>query len=75
MFQIFFTDKQEINDYRDFCGHVDRMKFRDFALRLFDKGVYMNPSATLHALSSIVHTDDDMTFTAKAIAEVLDEME
>ena len=74
MFQIFFTDREEIANYRDFCAHVDRLKFRDFALRLFDKGVYMNPSATLHSLSSIVHTEDDIAFTAKAIAEVLDEM-
>ena len=65
----------EINDYRDFCGHVDRLKFRDFALRLFDKGIYMNPSATLHSLSSVVHTEEDIAVTAKAIAEVLDEMD
>jgi hypothetical protein len=52
MFQIFFTDRPEITDYRDFCTHVDRLKFRDFALRLMDKGIYMNPSATLHSLSS-----------------------
>ncbi|MBT4888654.1 MAG: aspartate aminotransferase family protein [Rhodospirillales bacterium] len=74
MFQIFFTDKDEITDYRDFCGHVNRIKFRDFALKLFDKGIYMNPGATLHSLSSIVHTDEEIAITAKAIAEVLDEM-
>ncbi|MGO1118549.1 aspartate aminotransferase family protein [Rhodovibrionaceae bacterium A322] len=74
MFQIFFTDLDEVTDYRDFCGHVDRIKFRDFALRLFDKGIYMNPSATLHSLSSIVHTEEEIAITARAIAEVLDEM-
>ncbi len=74
MFQIFFTDRTEIANYREFCGHVDRLKFRNFVLRLFDKGVYMNPSATLHSLSSIVHTEADIAFTAKAIAEVLEEM-
>ena len=74
MFQIFFTEKDSIDDYRDFCTHVDRTKFRDFALRLMDKGIYMNPSATLHSLSSIVHTEDDIATTAKAVAEVLDEM-
>lgn len=75
MFQIFFTEKEAITDYRDFCGHVDRLKFRDFALRLFDKGIYMNPSATLHSLSSIVHTEADIAVTAKAIAETLQEMD
>ncbi|MES2969176.1 MAG: aspartate aminotransferase family protein [Pseudomonadota bacterium] len=74
MFQIFFTDQPEITDYRDFCSHVDRAKFRDFALRLMDKGIYMNPSATLHSLSSIVHTEADIATTAKAMAEVLEEM-
>lgn len=74
MFQIFFTDREEITDYRDFCTHVDRPKFRDFAIRLMDKGIYMNPSATLHSLSSIVHTEIDIAATAKAIAETLDEM-
>ena len=74
MFQIFFTDVEEIADYRDFCRHVDRVKFRDFAVRLMDKGIYMNPSATLHSLSSIVHTEDDIARTSQAIAEVLEEM-
>ncbi|MFN0192012.1 MAG: aspartate aminotransferase family protein [Aestuariivirga sp.] len=74
MFQIFFTDKEEINDYRDFSTHVNRVKFRDFTLKLMDKGVYMSPSATLHSLSSIVHTDEDIDFTARAIGEALDEL-
>jgi glutamate-1-semialdehyde 2,1-aminomutase len=74
MFQIFFTDQPEITDYRDFCTHVDRARFRDFALRLMDKGIYMNPSATLHSLSSVVHTEADIATTATAMAEVLEEM-
>ena len=74
MFQIFFTDQPAITNYRDFCAHVDRIKFRDFALRLMDKGVYMNPSATLHSLSSLAHTEADIAVTAAAIASVLDEM-
>lgn len=74
MFQIFFTDRPEISDYRDFCTHVDRARFRDFALRLMEKGIYMNPSATLHSLSSIVHTEADIAATARAMAEVLEEM-
>ena len=74
MFQIFFTEAGEIADYRDFCSKVDRVKFRDFALRLMDKGIYMNPSATLHSLSSVVHTEADIAATARAMAEVLEEM-
>jgi glutamate-1-semialdehyde 2,1-aminomutase len=74
MFQIFFTDQEEIASSRDFSAHVDRLKFRDFALKLFDKGIYISPSATLHSLSSIVHTEEDIAVTAKAIAEALDEL-
>jgi glutamate-1-semialdehyde 2,1-aminomutase len=74
MFQIFFTEAEEITDYRDFCRHVDRAKFRDFAVRLMDKGVYMNPSATLHSVSSIAHTEADIAATAQAIGAVLEEM-
>ncbi|MBT9247731.1 aspartate aminotransferase family protein (plasmid) [Gemmobacter fulvus] len=74
MFQIFFTDREVISDFREFCTHVDRLKFRDFTLRLMDKGIYMNPSATLHSLSSLAHSDADIAATAKAMAEVLDEM-
>ena len=49
-------------------------QFRDFTLRLMDKGIYMNPSATLHSLSSIAHTEADIAMTARAMAEVLEEM-
>ena len=74
MFQIFFTDQEKISDYRDFCRSVDRIKFRDFSLKLFDKGIYMNPSATLHSLSAVVHNEEDIQVTAKAISETLDEL-
>lgn len=74
MFQIFFTARDEIADVRDYAAHVDRTKFRDFALKLMDRGVYMSPSAGLHSLSSIVHTEDDIAFTANAIGEALDEL-
>lgn len=74
MFQIFFTDQEKISDYRDFCRSVDRIKFRNFSLKLFDKGIYMNPSATLHSLSAVVHNEEDIRVTAKAISETLDEL-
>ena len=74
MFQMFFTDVNEITDARDFSAHVNRVKFRDFALKLMDKGIYMSPSATLHSLSSIVHTEEDIAITATAFGEALDEL-
>lgn len=72
MFQIFFTEKEEIADYRDFCQYVDRKKFRDFVLLMIERGIYMSPSATLHSLSSIVHSDDDIEKTAQAAGEALE---
>ncbi len=75
MFQIFFTEEEEIADYRQYCRSVDATKFRDFALRLMEKGIYMSPASTLHSLPSIVHDDDDVAFTAEAIAQVLAEWE
>jgi len=74
MFQMFFTDQEQIDDARDFSTYVNRTKFRDFVLKLMDKGIYMSPSATLHSLSSIVHTEDDIAVTARAIGEALDEL-
>ncbi|MDH3229298.1 MAG: aspartate aminotransferase family protein [Alphaproteobacteria bacterium] len=74
MFQIFFTDQEAIGDYRDFCTHVDRRKFRDFVLALHRQGVFMSPSNTLHSLSCLAHTDADIDATADAIGTVLDEL-
>lgn len=74
MFQIFFTDKEQIADCREFSAHVDRGKFQRFVVRLMEKGVYLSPSPTLHSLSSLAHTEADIDATVKAVAEVLDEM-
>ena len=71
MLQILFTDRPEIRDYREFCAHVDRAKYRRLALALFGHGVYMSPSAALHSVSSLAHTDDDVAFTANAVRKVL----
>lgn len=75
MFQIFFTDRDRIDDYRDFCAHVDRIKFRDFVRILHRHGVFMSPANTLHSLSCLVHTEDDIEATAEAVGAALDELE
>lgn len=74
MFQIFFTEREEIGSYRDFCGHVDRLKFRDFVLALHRQGVFMSPANTLHSLSCLAHTDADIEATADAVGAALDEL-
>ena len=71
MLQILFTDRESIEDYRAFCSHVDRDRYRQFALALFDQGVYMTPSAALHAVASLAHTSVDVAFTLEAVEKVL----
>jgi glutamate-1-semialdehyde 2,1-aminomutase len=71
MLQILFTDRPAIRDYREFCAYVDRAKFRKLALALFEQGVYVSPSAALHSVASLAHTDEDVRFTVEAVRKVL----
>ncbi|MFQ6038871.1 MAG: aminotransferase class III-fold pyridoxal phosphate-dependent enzyme, partial [Candidatus Aminicenantales bacterium] len=71
MFQIMFTEHEAIRDYREFCAHVDRAKFQRFALGLFEKGVYISPSAALHSVVSLAHTEEDVAFTLDAVRSSL----
>lgn len=49
-----------LKDFRDFCRYVDRDRFRAFAHHMFDEGVYLSPSASLHSIVSSVTTTDDI---------------
>jgi glutamate-1-semialdehyde 2,1-aminomutase len=71
MFQIMFTTEPAIRDYRQFCKSVDRVKYNELALALFRHGVYMSPSAGLHSIATLAHTDDDVTFTLAAVRKAL----
>jgi glutamate-1-semialdehyde 2,1-aminomutase len=71
MLQIMFTDRPAIRDYREFCAHVDRAKYQKFALALFKYGVYTTPSAALHSVASLAHTDEDVDFTLEAARKAL----
>ena len=71
MLQIMFTDRPAIRDYREFCTHVDRATYQKFALALFEHGVYMTPSAGLHSVASLAHTDEDVAFTLDAARKAL----
>lgn len=70
MLQILFTDRPAIRNYREFCTFVDRGRFQRLAHELFRHGVYLSPSAALHSVSSVAHTDDDVTFTVEAVRKV-----
>lgn len=71
MLQVLFTDRPAINDYRDYCQYVDRQKYQRFALALFQHGVYMTPSAALHSVATLVHSDDDVALTLEAARKAL----
>jgi glutamate-1-semialdehyde 2,1-aminomutase len=72
MFQVMFTERPAIRDYRDFCQHVDRAAFRKFVLSLFQFGVYASPSAALHSIVTLAHSDQDVDLTLEAAAKVSD---
>jgi glutamate-1-semialdehyde 2,1-aminomutase len=72
MFQLMFTEQPAIRDYRAFCQHVDRSAYRRFVHKLFEFGVYTTPSAALHSIVTLAHSEQDVELTLTAIGKVLD---
>jgi len=60
MFQIYFTERDYIFDYRDYCSFVDTKRYSQFVHNLIDQGIYMTPSNGLHWIISTAHTDADI---------------
>jgi glutamate-1-semialdehyde 2,1-aminomutase len=71
MFQLMFTNQRAIRDYREFCQFVDRAAFQKFVLSLFPFGVYASPSAALHSIVTLAHTDEDVDRTLEAAGKAL----
>ena len=69
MFQIYFTGRDAIRDYRDYCKYVDTELYSQFIHRLLDRGIYMTPSNGLHWIISTAHTDADV----QALVETADQ--
>ena len=72
MLQIVFTERDAITDYREFCQHVDRAAFQKFVLSLFQFGVYMSPSAALHSIVTLAHSEKDVELTLEGAGRALD---
>lgn len=66
MFQIYFTNRDAIHDYRDYCAYVDSARYSRFIHLLLDRGVYMTPSNGLHWIISTAHTQADIDKLLKA---------
>jgi glutamate-1-semialdehyde 2,1-aminomutase len=69
MFQIYFTARDAIHDYRDYCKYVDTKLYSRFVHRLLDRGIYMTPSNGLHWIISTAHTNADV----QALVEAADQ--
>jgi len=84
MLQVMFTsgtpprgvggDRSAIRDYREYCAYLDRRKYQRFALALFKYGVYMTPSAALHSIATLAHTDEDVALTLDAVRRALEDV-
>jgi glutamate-1-semialdehyde 2,1-aminomutase len=60
MFQIYFTERDAIRDYRDYCQFVDTKKYSRFVHQLLEHGIYMTPSNGLHWIISSAHQEKDV---------------
>lgn len=75
MFQIYFTGRDAILDYRDYCRYVDTAKYSRFVHGLLDRGIYMTPSNGLHWIISAAHTRQDIEALLASAEEVCAEIE
>jgi len=66
MFQIYFTERAGIHDYRDYCAYVDRDRYSRFIQLLLDRGIYMTPSNGLHWIISTAHSEADVEALLRA---------
>ena len=74
MFQIYFTGRDAIHDYRDYCQYADTAKYSGFIHGLLDRGIYMTPSNGLHWIISTAQTMHDVEMLLAAADEVCSEM-
>jgi glutamate-1-semialdehyde 2,1-aminomutase len=75
MFQIYFTGRDAVLDYRDYCRYVDTAKYSRFVHGLLDRGIYMTPSNGLHWIISAAHTRQDIEALLASAEDVCAEIE
>jgi glutamate-1-semialdehyde aminotransferase len=71
---LYFTQKDSIEDYRDYCSEVDTDKYSLFAHELFKHGVYSTVSNGLHSIACIAHADEDVATVLNAADDVISHM-
>ena len=80
MLQLYFLREghesvTKIRDARDFGDVVDTVKFNKLAHLLFERGVYISPSAALHSVLCTVNTTDQIDRLVAAIDSAFDELD
>ena len=60
MFQVYFTEREAIHDYRDYCSYADTARYSRFVQLLMGEGIYMTPSNGLHWIISTAHSESDI---------------
>lgn len=74
MFQVYFTEREAIHDYRDYCAYVDTIRYSRFIQLLLQRGIYMTPSNGLHWIISTAHTEADVEKLIKAADQACREL-
>jgi glutamate-1-semialdehyde 2,1-aminomutase len=70
MFQIYFTERDAIHDYRDYCAYADTQRYSKFIHQLLEHGIYMTPSNGLHWIISTAHTEGNVATLIEAVDRV-----
>ena len=74
MFQIYFTEREAIHDYRDYCTYVDTARYSRFVHGLLERGIYMTPSNGLHWIISTAHNESDIATLIEAADQACSEL-
>ena len=70
MFQIYFSERDAIHDYRDYCAYADTQRYSKFIHQLLEHGIYMTPSNGLHWIISTAHTEGNVATLIEAVDRV-----
>ncbi len=73
MFQIYFTEREAIHDYRDYCKYANTKLYSQFVHALLGRGIYMTPSNGLHWIISTAHTDAGVENDVEKLIQAADQ--
>ncbi len=74
LFQIYFTGRDAIHDYRDYCSFVDTRRYSRFVHALLERGIYMTPSNGLHWILTTAHRERDVAALIEAADQACAEL-